>query len=285
MDIGTYNGIVYGVPSDTVYPMMLANKSIFAQAGLEPKANYTWDEFLEVCRIIDQKTDVFPISMNKQWATWIVRNGFLQIWDNLDELRNFIAGKVSFNDPRVKAMFEDVKALYDNNYMYPGESALVATRDQTLAAFIQGEAAILPTVNSLALGDSKAVGDAFELAVISWPAMNPKMDYVLGGAAGWFIPSNTKQPELAVDFLKYITSKESVQRMGDAGLIAPFKEAVSNDPNYAQFGKDGYKVFGKEIINTSAELFDYINNQMPANYILYGDQAIDDLEAIRLELE
>ncbi len=285
LDIGTYNDKIYGVPSDSVYPMFLANKSIFAEAGLEVKEHYTWDEFEAVLAQLDANTDAFPLSVNMQWGTWLVRNGLLQIWDDEDELRSFIAGDVSFLDPRVKAMFENVKGLYDNNYLYPGESALVATRDQTLAAFVQGKAALLATVNSLAQGDANAIGDSFEVAVVSWPAMNENMDYVLGGAAGWFIPSNTKQPDLAVDMLKYITSKESIQLMVDAGLIAPFKEAVSTDPNYMMYGKDSFKVFGKEIINTSAELFDYINGQCPANYLLYGDQALEDLEALRLEIE
>lgn len=285
LEIGTYDGKVYGVPSDSVYPMFLANKKIFAEAGLEVKENYSWEEFEEVLATLDENTDAFPLSVNMQWATWLVRNGLLQIWDNEEELKSFIAGEVSFLDPRVKEMFENVKGLYDNNYLYPGESALVATRDQTLAAFVQGKAALLATVNSLAQGDSNAVGDAFDVAVVSWPAMNPAMDYVLGGAAGWFIPSNTKHPDLAVDMLKYITSKESVQIMVDAGLIAPFKGAVSSDPNFSLYGKDSYKVYGKEIINTSAELFDYINGQCPANYLLYGDQALEDLEALRLEIE
>lgn len=285
LEIGTYDGKIYGVPSDSVYPMFLANKSIFAEAGLEVKDNYSWEEFEVMLAQLDAATDVFPLSVNMQWATWLVRNGLLQIWDDEEELRSFIAGDVSFLDPRVKEMFENVKGLYDNNYLYPGESALVATRDQTLAAFVQGKAALLATVNSLAQGDSNAVGDAFDVAVVSWPAMNPDMDFVLGGAAGWFIPSNTKYPDLAVDMLKYITSEESVQIMVDGGLIAPFKNAVSADPNFPMYGKDSYKVFGKEIINTSPELFDYINKQCPANYLLYGDQALEDLEALRLEIE
>ncbi|MCF7933198.1 MAG: extracellular solute-binding protein [Spirochaetia bacterium] len=285
LEIGTYNDKIYGVPSDSVYPMFLANKSIFAEAGLEVKDSYTWDEFEAVLAQLDANTEAFPLSVNMQWGTWLVRNGLIQIWDDEEELRSFIAGDVSFLDPRVKEMFENVKGLYDNNYLYPGESALVATRDQTLAAFVQGKAALLATVNSLAQGDSKAVGDAFDVAVVSWPSMNDDMDYTLGGASGWFIPSNTKHPDLAVDMLKYITSEESVQIMVDGGLIAPFKNAVSSDPNFKMYGKYSYKVFGKEIINTSAELFDYINGQCPANYLLYGDQALEDLEALRLDIE
>lgn len=285
LDIGKYDGKVYGVPSDTVYPLLLANKSIFAEAGLEVKENYSWEEFAAVCAEIDAETDAFPLAANMNWDGWFVRNGLIQIWDDEEELRSFIAGDVSFHDPRVKTMFEKVKSLYDNNYLYPGESALVATRDQTLAAFVQGNAALLPTVNSLAQGDTQAIGDDFDVAVVSWPTMNEDMDYILGGASGWFIPSNTKHPDLAVDMLKYITSEESVQIMVDEGLIAPFKNAVSSDPNYHLYGKDGHKVFGTEIVNASEELFDYLNNQCPANYILYGEKALDDLEALRKEID
>jgi ABC-type glycerol-3-phosphate transport system substrate-binding protein len=283
--VGTYGGKVYAVPSDTVYPMFLVNKSIFAAAGIEVKDSYTWNEFVTICQLIDEKTDAFPLAVNMQWAPWFVRNGLLQIWDSKEEMLDFVSGKISFNDPRIKEVFENIKNLYDNNFLYPGESALVATRDQTLAAFVQGQVAILPTVNSLAQGDSKAVGDAFDVAVVSWPNMGTdNMDWLLGGAAGWFVSSNTKNPDLAVELLKSITSKDSVQLMVDAGLIAPFKGAVSSDPNYQLYGKDGYKVYPTEITGLSAELFDYINKKCPANYNLYGEQALEDLEAMRLEI-
>ena len=41
------------------------------------------------------------------------------------------------------------------------------------------------------------------------------------------------------------------------------------------------QIYPTEIINVSAELSDYLQNQMPANYIYNGEAALDELEALR----
>ena len=41
------------------------------------------------------------------------------------------------------------------------------------------------------------------------------------------------------------------------------------------------QIYPTEIINVGAELSDYLQNQMPANYIYNGDASLDELEEMR----
>jgi ABC-type glycerol-3-phosphate transport system substrate-binding protein len=285
LDAGKYDGKYFNIPISSVYSLLQVNVDIFRRAGVTVKENWTWDEFLDACRRIRAyNPDIFPVGINSGWACWFPRNGLYHIWNTKAEEQSFSTGNISFTDPRIKSVFDNVKALYDNRYMYPGEGALTATNDQVLSAFARGRVAIMPNVNSI-VGQTtrEVVAGAFETTVIGWPSMgnNKDIDYVCGNSDGYFITSNTKYPDKAVEVLKYLTSMEMMQLRADHGVVVP-SPIRTNDPNYSLYSRDLGRMPTTEIINVSAELFDYIVNSLPANYILYGDQSIRELEALRL---
>jgi ABC-type glycerol-3-phosphate transport system substrate-binding protein len=284
LEVGKYDGKYYSVTDGTVYPLFQVNKKLAAAAGVVLKDQWTWEEFLDACKKIQTVTPaVFPVGVQSDWACWFVRNGLMQVWDNETELQAFNNGDIPFTDNRVKKVFDNIKALYDNNYLYPGEGALTVSNDQILAAFAQGKIAMLANVNSVASGTLRdTVAGAFDVEIVSWPNMGkPEMNFLLGGSDGLFITANTKNPDKAVEVLKYLTSQEILQIWVDAGIVVPSEKVTSSDPNYALYGKDAAKVYPSEPIGISAEMFDYIVYSTPANYVLYGQQALTELEALR----
>lgn len=280
---GCFDGRYYALPYRSSYPLLLVNRELAAAAGVIIKDQWTWEEFTALCRKIKDAAGVYPLGINRIWSCWLVRNGLLQTWDSEEELDAFIGGAIPFTDPRVTGVFENVKTLYDNDYLYPGKAALMVPNDQILAAFARGKIAIMANVNANVSADLKnVVAGAFETAIVSWPNMGPAtQDRLLGSNEGYFIPGNTKHPDQAVEVLKYLTSPEILGLYAEEGCILTFKDIVSSNPDYPFYSRDIRKVHSSEIVNFSSELNDYIIYHIPANYILYGDQAIADLEVLR----
>jgi ABC-type glycerol-3-phosphate transport system substrate-binding protein len=288
LKVGEYNGKILAVPYGTVYPMMLINKDLAAKAGIAIKDQWTWKEFLDVCTKIKSSlpTDVFPIGCNGEWQCWFTRNGFQQIWNNEAELDAFCRGGMPFTDPKVKQVFDNIKYLFDQNYMYPGDGALTATNDQVISAFVRQKIVMMPYVNSIVSQFKKdTLNNAFDIGILTWPNMGtPDMNKLIINSDGYFIMSNTKHPDKAVEVLKYMTSREVMQVLADAGTVVPIAIS-SSDPDYAQYGRDLPLAYPNEVSKTSPEIFDYILYHTPANYILYGQQSLNELEALRQKIK
>lgn len=282
LEVGNFDGKYVSVPFGTVYPLLQVNADILEEAGVEIKSQWTWEEFTDACKAIKEKTGKFPLGVKAENACWFIRNGLMQVWENQEELDSFNAGEISFTDERVKKVFDDVKALYDENYLYPGEGAVSATQDQVLAAFGAGEIAMFCNVNNQCGLAKEAADGAFDIQLISWPNMgSPEMDYLLGGSDGFFIPANSQNADKAVEVLKYLTSPEILQMYADAGNVVPVSGIDSADPDYALYGTDASKVYPTEPIGISPEMFDYIVYKTPTNYLLYGEQCLEELEELR----
>jgi ABC-type glycerol-3-phosphate transport system substrate-binding protein len=298
LEDGRFEGKNYALPYRISYPLLLVNRDIASRAGLVLQDQWTWDEFVRSCekisalksvtpggeaRSFPHEDKIYPLGINSTWACWFIRNGLMQIWDNDGELEAFTRGKIPFSDPKVKNVFENVKTLYDNNYLYPGKGSLTVTYDQVLSAFVQGKIAILANTNGNAAAvKSGAVSGAFEIAVMSWPNMGrPSRDNLLGSSDGYFIPANSRNPGKAVEILKYLCGPEILNLYAGEGRILPFKNIVSSNPDYPLYSRDIRKIRSREIVNFSPELNDYIIYNTPASFILYGDSAIAELEILR----
>ena len=282
LEIGKYDGKYYNIAVHSVYPMLIANKDLTDKAGVTlPEGDWTWDEFLDVCDTIKTELDVFPFGIKDSHACWIVRNGFLTIWEDRNEIDAFINGEIPFSVPEVKKVLDDTKILYDNEYCYPGKGALIVTLEELKAAFKDEKIAMFAYVNSQA----KVIVDDSELEnvqIVSWPHMGPN-DYLLGGCDGYFIPSNSVFVDEAVELLKYITGPDCMQLVADSGTPVTTKGVTSLDPNILQYARDTSKVYPGEVINLSSKLNEAINKKLPADYINSGDAVIERLEALRQE--
>jgi ABC-type glycerol-3-phosphate transport system substrate-binding protein len=288
LEDGRFDGRYYALPYRISYPLLLVNKTIAARAGLDLRGEWTWDEFILACEKISAlagkpaEGGVYPLGINSIWASWFVRNGLMQIWDNDGELEAFTRGEIPFTDPRIQQCFENVKYLYDRRCLYPGPGALAATYDQTLSAFIRGKTAMMANVNGNAAAVKNIAAGAFDIAVMSWPNMGkPSQDRLLGSSDGYFIPANSRNPEAAVMVLKYLSSPDILRLYADEGRILPVKNIVSSNPDYPLYSRDIRKIHSTEIVNFSPELNDYIIYNTPAYYILYGGTAITELEKLR----
>ena len=205
----------------------------------------------------------------------------LQIWETRDEMEEFIDGKISFRDDRVVSALDKINELFTKEYAYPGDGAFSQTKDQIEAAFTQGKIAMMCNVNNGGKNARKLMAEAGNenVRTVSWPSMaTGECDYVLGGCDGYFIPANTKNVDAAVNILKYLTSPEAFEYQVEDGDVVPAKVEGSADE---EFSRDSNKVYPKEILSLSAEMNDYVNYNIAANYFYDKENALTELEALR----
>jgi multiple sugar transport system substrate-binding protein len=96
-----YNGSYYALPWIGQPTVMYYNPKLFKQAGLpEPKAGWTWNDFLRDCRVIKQKTGTYGFLLANGWPPV-----YDFIWSYGGDLWNHDMTKSTFDSPQtIKAL-------------------------------------------------------------------------------------------------------------------------------------------------------------------------------------
>lgn len=284
LEIGTYGGKLYSVPNTTVYPMIEVNEDIFRQAGVEVKERWNWQEFEDACQKIQERTGAFPFGIRDTRVCWMMRNAMLQVWPSESQTELFCEGEISFRNKRLVGALDKVNELFVRNYAYPGGAAAFSqTNEQIKDAFANGEIAMMFNVNSngmQSLRDMEAAGWE-NIRIVNYPTMyQAGRNYILGGCDGYFIPSNTAHPDAAVKVLKYLTSKRVFQKQAEYGDVIPTKAELSGETT-EEFSKDSARVYSREVMNLSSQMYDYINNDLASGYYKNKENALKKLEQLR----
>lgn len=283
LDIGTYDGKVYCLPSVVVYPVLEVNEEILEQAGVTVREEWTLTEFEDACEQIKSYTGVYPFGIRDSRVCWFMRNALLQIWEDGEEMKRFQSGEISFLDPRVTEAFDRVMGLFRRDYAYPGQGAFSQTNEQINEAFERGEIAMMFNVNNSvkeSLERMEAAGRS-RIRVVSFPTMAAEScDYLLGGCEGFFIPANTDHPDEAVRLLKFLTSSRIFTELKNQGFAVP---AHLGEEKEGKITSDSGKVYSQELMNLSSKLYNYINYELPAAYYMDRETTLKELETMRLE--
>lgn len=287
LDIGTYDGKLYNVPYKSVYPLMIVDLEVTRAAGIaddEIKDSMTWEEFLELCRRVQENTDASGAAVFQNNTCWLVRNALMQVWDNNSDLDKWNSGQVSFLDEKIVKAFDMVKEPFEEGLFYPGEGALAVTEEQIYGAMSSHKIAFIFQTNS---GTKTYIENSglTEYKICDYPKMgsNP-VNPVLGGCDGYFIPACSKNVEGAVEAMKILTGEEVMTKRAEAGQVvcADTSENASVDPDFMNaISRSSSSIYPTEIVNIDAELSSYLMNQMPANYIYNGIESLNELEELR----
>lgn len=282
LEAGNYDGKYYAVPLNANYSIMVANKTMLDEAGIEIPENWTWAEFTDVCAQLQAK-GLFGVAANtdNQQGDWFFRNGLLSLSASADKLEEMAAGSIACTDDIFTTCFNNVAGLYSNGYMYPGEGAVTLTLDEAKAAFYQSKAAIF-CCTSASLSTTVADAD-FEAVVLPWPSMG-EVNAVLGGYDGLFIPSNVADPDAAVEVLKAYLSADIQKIHADAGFSVVNNSVEITDELTKQVVEQSSNVYTREFQAIDAKIQEYMVNQALAEVVLGGgtESALDALEALRV---
>lgn len=276
----TEDGKIVNVPWELNFSVILANKTALEEVIGEIPESWTYVEFLDACqKIKDAGYWPFANGTDNTRADWLFRNAMLSEVVTAGKEAEYAAGELSYEGEEAKRALENVKALYDNNYMYPGEGAVTAKNDEVKAAFYQGKLLMMPEI---AAGAKVTASEAeFEVVAIPWPSSNTEAA-VLGSFNGFFIPANCADPDAAVEVLKAFTEADIQAIHASEGYIPANVNVEVEDEFVKTIVAQSATLNTNE--PTSIALNDYRVNQMMADLILNGgvETAVSGLEAARL---
>ena len=230
LELGTFNGEVYGLPYSVSLPVGYYNMDALRKAGVTELPT-TWDEVIENCHKLMEAGYKTPM-----WWGWSVTgNWFFQalMWSQGEPILK--DGKVNFDGEAGLAALEQMKSLFRECDM-PNLSAGDAG-----VPFNSGEVAMYFWSTSAVGAIERAKGD-FELKTGKYPGMGrTPMGLPAGGNSVMMVytSEDPAEVEAAWKFVKFATSGVGASLVAETtGYIPPNKAAndlltdfYANNPN------------------------------------------------------
>ncbi len=228
----TIDGKVYGIPTNANEIVFWTNTDLAAKAGIDLGAIKTWDDFLAGVKKA-KEAGITPIVVGgkDKWPLHFYY-GYLMVRDaGKDGLTAAMAGEGDgfAAAPFVKAG-EDFKALLDLQPFQPG--FMDTTFEQATGMFGDGKG-IFHLMGDWDYGTAKqnsATGKGIsdeKMATVRFPAVAGGAGQptdTFGGINGFAVVAGAK-PE-AIEFLKYLSSKENQAVAGAEGLFIPVTKSA-----------------------------------------------------------
>lgn len=225
----------YSVPVAELSVRMYLNERLWEQYFGDRPPPQSFAEFIEVCAQVDRKskeagTYLLPLAGSRFTANVLMiplfQSQTQKLWqaiNPLDDLGNpstspsalpFLPGLANLEDPGVRKGFEIMRAVG----MYLQEGFLQLDRDDAILMFARERALMLPT-GAWDYG-SILEQSRFPITIFHLPYPRPGEGYfgenVLGvqseagsgGATNFHLSTRSAHPEIAIDFLKFLTSYE-----------------------------------------------------------------------------
>jgi len=231
----TYDGKLMGVPWAPSPYILYWNKELFKKAGLPDRAPETHEEMLEFAAAISKlKTDAGePIYGLGEATDKLPINGMIAL-RNIYGFNGSIFdenGEVNVNTPEVI----DTLAYYQNlvnDGLSPQGARLKDLRNlfsiHRLGMYMDGYygKAVFRNLS----GQGEAFDDVWGAALI--PANRSGESVSIGEAHGLVISKDSKHPEIAADFIKFLTDAESISLYHQKSDVMTARLSISKLPEF-----------------------------------------------------
>lgn len=203
----TYDGDWYALPLDGGNYGWVYNVDMFEQCGIEvPEEGFTWDEFEEVCSILNENKETLGI----EYPTI-----FNDLTSSIDMMYPLITdaggsylnedGTCGWNSQAAVDAFEWVKGLEESGYI-PSVEKLGDGYDALITKFNAGQIAMC----RVALWNSTYLEDTVNWRVMHAPRGNDGAQSEVLFLNGIGISSTCENYDAALKFVKYFTSEEGL---------------------------------------------------------------------------
>ncbi len=205
------NGKIYAVPRDISNLVIYYNKDLLNNINLT-----SINDILAVGKKLREK-NIFAVNSEDNpvfWLYYLSSAGGGALSDDLAEI-------IINSDASLKSL----KFCSDliNKYHYAPDKSEIGSMT-TAQMFINGKIAMY-------LGGRWMVPKFRETVKFNWdvagfPVSNPNKVYI--DASGFAVSKNSKHKKEAVDFVKYLSSKECIEKFTQDGLIVPARKSASD---------------------------------------------------------
>jgi raffinose/stachyose/melibiose transport system substrate-binding protein len=249
------DGQAWSVPLDLNTLQIAYNKTMFEKLGLAvPKSR---DELVAMAKKLD-KEGKFAVAMGTK-DLWSAADVFFAQIAYTDASHTKMAladsGKMSWNSPEFLKAAQAVADYVKQGVIAPGANSMeVFVGAENL--FVQQEAAMFyPVGNFVTGGITEKVGDSFEWSLFPWPPLVKGGDSLpTGGVAEMFVVSkDSKNRDLAVEFLRYMTNDEGKDVLVKNDFIpsSAYKGSAAMSPLYKNMLDAQSKSQSRVVYNTT----------------------------------
>ncbi|MFB4167281.1 ABC transporter substrate-binding protein [Virgibacillus sp. JSM 102003] len=205
---------IYGVPIRLIGKFFVYNKEIFNEYGLDVPT--TWNEFTKVNEEL-KENGITPIGLGNEhpWASIHYLTGLNQEMVPQEVLEKDYNPETSQfeHEGYVKAL-EYLIELNENGYFNDNINA--TSHSMAKENFIQGNSAMVYVETEEFIQINNSLED--EWGIFTLPEIKSgegEANYVTGAPDGFLVSDQSEHPDEAVDFLKFLTSKETQEMMVD----------------------------------------------------------------------
>jgi multiple sugar transport system substrate-binding protein len=226
-----FGGKVFAVPANLDTEAIFYNVDVFGELGITVPTklddSWTWEQFIDVAKKLDAaKKTPYAFGMQWQqspfrWMPFLYQRGGQLLSDDLttqmvntQEGIDTIAWLQSWFTSNLVPASTAIKSSDDPSVLFA---------NGTLAMFIGGDWKI-PAIAS-------SVADRFKWSVTYMPR-DKKMAADVGGSC-WAVGANTKHPEQALAFLKYLTAAETQKDFVGRSQYLPARSSLLGAVEYA----------------------------------------------------
>lgn len=221
------DGKIYAVPFASQTMLVIYNKDIFDELGLEEPQ--TWDELLEVSRAIDESGKfAFANGTATAWQNETIVSALGSSIIGRDFYDDLVAGKTDFTDPRFVEALEAVKEI--SAWFPDGFTGLDYASSQQL--FVSGMAGMFAG-GSFEIANFMSQNPDLELGVFPAPVKEEGEEHLVGiffdgGYAG---NATTEHPVAVQKFLAYLATPEFGQAFANSlGNVSPVPGVEFENP-------------------------------------------------------
>ena len=235
----SYDGKVYGLPTDLMTNAVIYNKVLFKKAGVEvPK---TYSELVKVAQTLQSK-DITPFAAS--WKDGASYMSFMwpDMWGNLLKDNPDYAGKMMAGETTFAAIpgYKDFLTRVNTLSSFANKDAADIDYDRSLQYFAQGKAA-MDIMGSFAIGTIRSYNPEGNFGVFMYPATDTPENNVMTYSTDdtWMIGAQSKNLDAAKKFLEFMASDEGAQIWADgvqtlSAISADIKPA-KQDPISEEF--------------------------------------------------
>ncbi len=223
------DGKNYGIPLRFNGKFFVYNKEIFDKHGLQ--APKTWDEFLDVLDTLKEEGET-PLMLGNEspWAAIHYLTGLNQkMVDQEVRMNDYNPRSGEFTDSGYVKAMEMLAELNEKGYFMDNVNS--SSHDMVKQMFFAGKGAMF----YVELEEFQDVENALKgnWGFFPMPSIadgNGSQKYITGAPDGFIVSSKTKHPKEAIEFLKFLTSKEnSLKLVKDIGWPSPIEGATNPD--------------------------------------------------------
>ena len=212
----SYDGDVYGIPSAMTCAMMYYNTEIFEEQGIEVPT--TIEELEAACDKL-LEAGITPIAVGgSPEDAWLVSEFIQELANGIagyDLYESLVNGTGSWNDPAFVQAGELLQSWIDKGYFEEGFTGVGNTESSNM--FGMGMSAMYYNGGwcNATFDDETVTDQAGKISVFPMPAFDAANSGTIVGSTNraYAISKNCQNVDAAVAFLKFLTSKESQEKL------------------------------------------------------------------------